>query len=106
MSIFYSCYSNSSTTTCPKVDAYAMIEAENYCSQWGSVVIQNNNIGFIGNGSWIQFDTIDFGVGGNNMEAQVASATAGGDNTTLFCNNTITGNGNDLGGIPAANYKP
>ena len=27
------------------------------------------------------------------------------DNTTQFCNNTITGNGTDIG-IPAANYKP
>jgi len=34
------------------------------------------------------------------------NANATLDNTTLFCNNTITGNGNDLGGIPAANYKP
>jgi len=65
-------------TACPTVDAFSNIEAETYSSQSGSIVIQNNSIGFIGNGSWIQFDAIDFGAGGNNIEARVATNTAGG----------------------------
>ncbi|MEV6490246.1 carbohydrate-binding protein [Actinoplanes sp. NPDC051633] len=64
-------------------DAYAQIQAESFnasagvqteaCSEGGQ------NVGWIGNGDWLQFDNVEFGSGGvRDFVARVASGAGGG----------------------------
>jgi len=64
-------------------------------------------LGLPNQGTTIYNTTIDNNTIVNNTAWGVhLNANATLDITTQLCNNTITGNGLPLGGIPAANYKP
>jgi len=64
-------------------------------------------LGLPNQGTTIYNTTIDNNTIINNTAWGVhLNANATLDLTTQLCNNTITGNGLPLGGIPAANYKP
>jgi arabinoxylan arabinofuranohydrolase len=66
-------------------DPYSRNEAEEYnaqngiqtenCSDTGGGI----NVGYIENGDWLRFNSLDFGSGAASFEARVASATNGGN---------------------------
>ncbi|MEU8236787.1 carbohydrate-binding protein [Actinoplanes missouriensis] len=64
-------------------DAYSRIEAESYSSSAGVQVETcaegGQDVGWIANGDWLQFNNVDFGTGGvRDFVARVASGAAGG----------------------------
>lgn len=63
-------------------DPFVQNRAEEFNEQQG-ILTENcseggKNIGFIENGDWVRFNTLDFGVGAGAVEFRVASATNGG----------------------------
>jgi hypothetical protein len=66
-------------------DPYNRNEAEDYNAQNGiqtencSDTDGGINVGFIENGDWLRFNSLDFGSGAASFEARVASATNGGN---------------------------
>lgn len=64
------------------IDPYTTVQAENYstmsgvqtetCSEGGL------NVGYIENGDWVRFASVDFGTGANSVSVRVASNTTGG----------------------------
>ncbi|AEV88403.1 endo-1,3-beta-glucanase [Actinoplanes sp. SE50] len=73
------------TTTPPSGsrDAYAQIQAESYDAAAGVQVETcaegGQDVGYLTNGDWMQFDNVDFGTGGvKDFVARVASGAAGG----------------------------
>jgi carbohydrate binding protein with CBM6 domain len=69
-------------------DAYSLIQAESYnaasavakeaCSEGGE------DVGWISNGDWLQFNNVEFGTGGvRDFVARVASGAAGGVSGTI-----------------------
>ncbi|MEU4687626.1 carbohydrate-binding protein [Actinoplanes sp. NPDC023714] len=64
-------------------DAYSRIEAESYNSSAGVQVEAcsegGQDVGYIGNGDWLQFDNVNFGTGGvRDFVARVASGAGSG----------------------------
>ncbi|BAL92475.1 putative glycosyl hydrolase [Actinoplanes missouriensis 431] len=64
-------------------DAYSRIEAESYNASAGVQVETcaegGQDVGWIANGDWLQFNNVDFGTGGvRDFVARVASGAAGG----------------------------
>jgi endo-1,4-beta-xylanase len=63
--------------------AYSQIEAESYNTQSGiqteSCGEGGQNIGYIENGDYVVYNSIDFGTGATGFQARVASATSGGN---------------------------
>lgn len=66
-------------------DAYATIQAESHDAQFGTAgqdttdVGGGRNVGWIGNGDWLQFTNVEFGSGGAaQFKARVASGIANG----------------------------
>jgi beta-glucanase (GH16 family) len=74
------------TTTPPPSgtrDAYAQIQAESYNSSAGvqkeACSEGGENVAYIGNGDWMQYDNVEFGSGGvRDFVARVASGAGGG----------------------------
>jgi beta-glucanase (GH16 family) len=64
-------------------DAYSMIQAESYDAQAGvqteACAEGGQDVGWIANGDWLQYNNVDFGTGGvRDFVARVASGAAGG----------------------------
>ena len=70
------------TTTGPR-SAFSQIEAESYNTQSGiqteSCGEGGQDIGYIENGDYVVYNSIDFGSGATSFQARVASATSGGN---------------------------
>ncbi|MDC0497502.1 carbohydrate-binding protein [bacterium] len=67
------------------IDAYSIIQAEDYDNQYG-VLIQNTsdtggglNLQAIDNGDWAAYYNVDFGSGADEFQARVASNNSGGN---------------------------
>jgi hypothetical protein len=83
-------YQSSGGTTPPTTpptggtkDAYGTIQAEAYDAQAGvqteACSEGGQNVGWIANGDWLQYNNVDFGTGGvRDFVARVASGAAGG----------------------------
>ena len=64
-------------------DAFATIEAESFNAQSGTQTETSSeggqDVGFIGNGDWLQYNNVNFGSGGvRDFQARVASGAAAG----------------------------
>jgi hypothetical protein len=61
-------------------DAYSKVEAEYYSSQGGpsGIVDLGNKIGYISNGDYAVYDSVDFGEGASELQVHTASGGIGG----------------------------
>ncbi|MCH6257537.1 carbohydrate-binding protein [Puniceicoccaceae bacterium K14] len=70
---------------CGGDDPFSVIEAEDFCDQFGiqtedtEDVGEGLNVGYIHDGDWLKFNAIDFGRGAIAFDARVASKSTGGD---------------------------
>lgn len=68
------------TSNCENYNALDVIEAENYCNQYGiQKNSENTNVGWIENGDWIMFEKLNFESGANSITANISSETNGGN---------------------------
>lgn len=66
------------------ISAFTQIEAENFYTQYGTQTEDNKvgggqNVGFIENGDYLVFKSVDFGTGATSFEANAGSETEGGN---------------------------
>ncbi|WP_025744089.1 carbohydrate-binding protein [Aquimarina pacifica] len=83
---------------CGDFNAFAQIEAEDYCNEYG-IQIASGNVGYIEDGDWIMFSDVDFENGVSSISASVSSGNSGGTIEIRLGNAT----GNLLGTLEVSN---
>ncbi len=73
-------FGGTTSNDCDYLDAFSVIQAEDFCEQYDIQTGSSNSIvGWVNDGDWVKYENVDFGSGVNTFKASVSSGSSGGN---------------------------